>query len=281
MTWEHLLGKTVYMKRKGALLAAYHLSDNEILMVDSGTVSDPEMLEDLDRRGLRVRAVLCTHLHIDHIANNQALIERHGAEIFAHPAEIAWAEKFYHGLGYPVSPLKVDEMCGKMGKMTIDGAEIGLIPTYGHSAGHMAYVTPDGVCCIGDAMMGKKLLEMAKMPYMEDVDQAIESMERLRETDFPYYIAAHQSVIDRTELDEAVDANIRKELELYDLIRGQIREEMPVKEAVQLCLQAAGIRHLREEAAHYVAYTAKQRVLALVRAGEFALEKEMIRPVGR
>ena len=88
MEWKALCGATGYIETEGALLATYHLSEKEIVLFDSGVEKSEELLALLDTLGVHVRAVLSTHLHVDHIANNEELVERHGAEVLAHEEEI-------------------------------------------------------------------------------------------------------------------------------------------------------------------------------------------------
>jgi len=271
MRWEMLAGKSGYIETKGALIPAYQLSEREVVLFDSGTESDPALLGLLDGRGLRVRAVLNTHLHIDHIANNEMLIREHGAEILATREEIEDQQK-RGGLSYPVTVVE------NTGKLVIDGVAFDVIPTPGHSRGHLAYATPDGVCAIGDSMMSSHMLRASKLPYMEDADRAILSMETLRCTDYGFYIAAHKGVALREELPEMVEENIKKELDLYDLLRSCLTEPMEMEKAIDKYLLAAGIRSENMLKMYYVRRTAKARILALSSAGEFLVKDERVIP---
>lgn len=147
MQIEIIHGKTGFIKTAYALIPTYQISENNLLLFDSGEEPSTELLDMLDAR---VRAVLCTHLHFDHIANNEALIARYGTEIFAHPAEISSPHKPQE-LQYPIPPID-GTTCLK-----IDGVPIPVMYTPGHSFGHLAYVTPDHVCCLGDAIIRKEL----------------------------------------------------------------------------------------------------------------------------
>lgn len=270
MQWETVLGNTGYIKTIHALIPTYRLPSGELLLFDSGPQPDPKLLAELERLGLRVRAVLCTHLHIDHIANNQALVERHGAEILAHAEELPLLLSRQEA-PYPITTITE-------GPVNIGGVQVGVIPTPGHSPGHLAYVTPDGVCCIGDSMMSLRLLQHAKMPYMEDVDRSILTMEALRQTRYPFYIAAHKAVVPLAELPDLVEANIQKELDLYALLRRSITAPLPMEEAVTAYLLAAGIRAREMLEMFYVRHTAKVRLEALSKAGEFTIKEGVIAP---
>lgn len=271
MELKHLLGRTGFVETPGALLLLYRLADGDCLLFDSGREPCPELLDLLDREGLRVRAVLCTHLHEDHIANNEALIARHGAEIFASETDIR-EQRRREPVAYPITALPEGTV------LELAGASIGLLPLPGHTMGQTAYITPDGVCCVGDALMTLKPLERAKLPYMVDVDRAMESMERLRQTDYPWYAAAHKGVVSRAELPELIDRNLQKELDLYELLRRMLSGPTEIEQAVTDFIRGAGVLSQKMVEEPYVRETARARVLALVHAGEFALEDGQVVP---
>ena len=70
-----LTGKTGYIVRGNSLLVLYFLSDTEAVMIDSGEFYDPALIKFLDAQNIRVSAVINTHIHVDHVANNRAFIE--------------------------------------------------------------------------------------------------------------------------------------------------------------------------------------------------------------
>ena len=271
MELKDLLGRTGCIETPMAMIPFYRLSDEELILFDSGREPHPELLELLEREHLRVRAVLCTHLHEDHVANNEALIARYGTEIYASKGDIAELSS-EDPVSYPILEIGDGET------LKIGNAEIGLLPLVGHTEGQTAYVTPDGVCCVGDAIMTEKPLERAKIPYMDDVDESMVSMERLRQTAYPLYVVAHKGVVTREKLSELIDRNIRKELELYELLRSHIVEPTPLEQVITDFIRGAGVLSQKMVEESYVRHTAKVRVLALVHAGEFSLENGMVIP---
>lgn len=271
MELKRLLGQTGYIETATAVIPFYQLSEEEILLFDSGREPNPELMDLLEHKKLRVRAVVCTHLHEDHIANNDELIHRYGTEIYA--TELDIEELFSRdSVSYPMTAIKDDKV------LKIGGVEIQLLPMPGHTDGQMAYVTPDGVCCVGDAIMTRKPLGRAKIPYMEDVDGSMASMEVLRQTDYPFYIVAHNGIVSKEELSALIDENIQKELNLYELLRSRIKEPMDMEQVITDFIRGAGVLSQKMVDESYVRHTAKVRVLALVHAGEFSLAENMIVP---
>ena len=289
--WKAISGGTGVLYTYFALIPTYRCGDGTVVLIDSGAMAHPELAEDLDRLGLRVRAVLCTHLHPDHIANNRLLIDRYGAEIWASAREVRDVVPRYASLradpleekwlwtqpDYPIRAIAPGTASLRLGDAVFE-----LLPTPGHVEGHLSVVTPDGVCCLGDALISRSVLDSSSLPYMEyDVDLAVESMARLGDTDYPLYVAAHREVIRPESLRPLVDANIKKELGLYDLLRRVIDRPMPMEEAITAFMSAAGVGReimLRRSSMRGSAAT---RFQALIRAGELEARDGMVSPASR
>lgn len=275
MEWNALCGASGYIETAGSMIGTYLLSPEEVVLIDSGTKPDDALTELLDARGLRVRAILCTHLHLDHIGNNDALVERYGAEVYGHPAEIevlnARTDVPYRH-DYPIREIDPTQ------PIVIDGAVFPVLDTVGHSEGHVAIATPDGVCCVGDALLSSSKLEQSKLPYMEDVDRSIVAMEAIRATSYAYYVIAHRGVVTGAEMPALVEANIEKELLLYDQLRRCLTHPMSMEEAVDRYLREIGVYSQKMMEMDYVRWTAKMRIRALANAGEFCVEGERVVP---
>lgn len=285
MRWERIYENTGVIETRHALIPTYHLSQREMVLVDSGAHRSATLLAELEQRGLRVAAVICTHLHPDHIANNRELAALHGAEIFATQFEIdgararfgrlkatdpghIWADL---GPDYPITPLTEEGV-------TLGEAHFSVVATPGHTLGHVSVITPDNICCLGDALMSGDQIARAKLPYMDDVDLAMGSLEKLRQVRCPRYLAAHWGVIDEKDVEGVINANIQKELDLYDLLRRTLSRPMGREEAVDAFMAAAGITGREMTVNTFMRYTASTRVEALIHAGEFRLEDGMVIP---
>lgn len=266
-----LQGNTGYIELEHALLPVYRLSEEEILLFDTGLEESTPLLQLLAREKLHVRAILCSHLHPDHTGSNALLVQHHGAEVFAHKTELtAQYSWLYHT--FPVTAI------GEESVVSIDGVSIGIVPTPGHSPGHLAYITPDNVCYTGDAIMSHNVLLNSKLPFMEDIDDSLVSMETLRNTNCAYYIAAHKGVIPQAEICRLIDENIEKEIALYDLLRPLLQTRISVEDAIDCYLAAVGVQGERAKAAH-IRYSALSRFKALAKAGEYIMEGGFVYPV--
>jgi glyoxylase-like metal-dependent hydrolase (beta-lactamase superfamily II) len=164
----------------------------------------PEFFEYLRQQKLSVCAVLCTNLHQTHTGNLYELT--------------TWYYEETYGK-HPLCTVAIDEE----NPVDICGVKFQVLLTYGHAEGPLAFATPDGICCLVDVLLAEDVLQTAKIPYMADVDQALASMEQIRQTDYPHYLLSHGGVIPQRSLSNLVDANIKNEPELYDVLRRQVK----------------------------------------------------------
>lgn len=233
----HVLGNTYAASAATALLPVYKLNDREVVLIDTGYAKlDRAALTNLiDGQGWRLRAVLCSHAHFDHTGNVRYLQEKYGAEAAISLIEAGISvnpdsyRANYVALTYGKSREIFLEECFTADRVIfpqddhidVDGARFAVLPLPGHSAGHVGFVTPDGVAYVGDCLISQSEIDNAKLPTSMFIARDLESKESLRATDYPAYIIAHKEIItDRAAWNALIDSNIafihRKERELLD-----------------------------------------------------------------
>ncbi len=261
----NIKGKTSYIARNGALIGLYFIAVGQVLMIDSGVKPDEELLDFLREQGLDIKAVLCTHMHPDHVANNLALHRDFGAQIYMteEPFRFKWE-------GYPYSIIRP-------GLHQFFGVEIEAIDIYGHSPGQLALITPDNVCFVGDAVISQPLLSQSKLPYIENVEQAVISMEKLRALDCDYFVAAHEAVLTPGEFSMLVDENIQKELGLYEKLRLTVDRPMEIEQAIESFMDELGVTK-KVQSYEHTREPVRARLRTLAKAGELIIEGNMVLP---
>jgi glyoxylase-like metal-dependent hydrolase (beta-lactamase superfamily II) len=124
------------------------------ILVDPSMESE-ETLDTILRRGIRVRRILLTHAHIDHIHLVHRFHDRTGAPVWLHPGDA----DFYANGGAQASMWGLPwEGAPPVAHWIRDGEEVGLpgIPvrawhTPGHSPGSVTFETEDGLL-VGDVL---------------------------------------------------------------------------------------------------------------------------------
>jgi glyoxylase-like metal-dependent hydrolase (beta-lactamase superfamily II) len=94
----------------------------------------------LAERSARCVAVLVTHHHGDHAEAALTWGERFGAQVAAATAEVAGPR------GRLVEPGE---------RLTLAGTTIGVVPTPGHTADHLAFRLESGAVLVGDHVLGR------------------------------------------------------------------------------------------------------------------------------
>jgi len=277
MDIEYVCGKTGYIDTGYGFIGVYRSSESEIILFDTGNEYVDEIIKLLDSKNLCVRAIVCTHLHYDHTANNNALFDRYKPEIFLYVTcdEDLEYLKRRTNLHYPY------KMIDPSASLLIDHVKIEVLQTPGHCPGHLSFVTPDCVCCLGDAVISQPLLGESKLPYVEDVEQAILTMEDIRNMPCRYFIVSHKGIIERKDMPALIDANIEKEIELYDIIRRQITAATTIEDAITDFMRIRNISEKRIQESYSLRDTVRARILTLTEAGEFSILDDKIIPTSK
>ena len=104
MEWHKLTDRTGYVSIGNAFVPGYFLTEDELVLIDSGPMKSTRLMEMLDERHWKVRAVILTHVHIDHVANNALLLEKFPDIVFYTSQEeadaIASPENMIRDMGF-------------------------------------------------------------------------------------------------------------------------------------------------------------------------------------
>ncbi len=270
MDFVKLTERTEYVSIDESIVAIYHLGGGRVVLIDAGAKEEPELVSALKERRLEVAALLCSHLHFDHISTAGLLYEEFHMPSYAHYLEER--EKEFPTRYFPVSRIREDE------PLIIEGERFELIFTPGHTKGHLAFVTPDSVCCVGDAFMSEMPLRLSKIPFFQNVDRALESMELIRQSKCESYLLCHEGPVSPQELDRIIDLNIDKELELYRMILDFVTEPMEIEEVITGFMKYCGIRNESILNFHGYRGTVRNRIMSLEYNGELRLEGQWVIP---
>ena len=285
MQWQSICGQTGYVLTGFCLIPTYHLNDHEVILIDSGLVKSESFISFFRSMGVSVRAVLQTHLHIDHIANNRLLYDAFGAEIMADEDEIrsvmypkeafanygknaeAVLQKYTTRFDYPMTAvLRTDS------EIVISGCRFQIIRLPGHTLNHIGFVTPDNVFCPGDALISLDYLASAKMPFMADPDMAALTIKRISGMHYPFMAPAHKQVIPGDQIRHVAEMNIAKEHSIRACIcktAEMIGSDDP-ELLIPKVFDTLDIHLASEQSRQVVSFTLYQRIQELKKAGRLS-----------
>lgn len=253
LTAQQVAGNTWCIVQPRAMVPYYQLSEQEIILLDSGCMLHGELEEWLEGQGLRVRAILNTHDHWDHVAANAALQQRQGSRIYlprleaaAHASPLAFKAGHENGNYRAVEafwqkfPYAVDEEIGlEDGPLEVCGAVFDVIHTPGHSVDHVAFRTPDDVLYVGDTLMSGRLLRQAKLSYALSHEVDLDSKEKLRRYHCAAYILAHGSI--EQDLEELIDENLRYIRRRAETVWRSIEKPMSMEQIIRAVWKRLGL----------------------------------------
>ncbi|MFD5867794.1 MBL fold metallo-hydrolase [Corynebacterium sp. NPDC060344] len=117
-------------------------NDEEVIVVDAAHSAEP-IIDAVG--GRRVKAIVCTHAHNDHITVAPELSEKLDAPILVHPGDQMLWEQTWGDLGHDT--LKHGQ------KLEVAGTEVVVVNTPGHSPGSCCLYVPEaGELFSGDTL---------------------------------------------------------------------------------------------------------------------------------
>jgi glyoxylase-like metal-dependent hydrolase (beta-lactamase superfamily II) len=160
----------------------------------------------IGRRPEELRAIIATHYHFDHVGNAGALIERTGAELCVHEADVPyvdgrtpWPDGGALGKALKLAPERFTLNVGRTlceGDVLPFGGGIEVIHAPGHTPGHIAlYSKEHRTLFSGDSFMHLLGFELPMPNATHDMAQARASIRRLATLDFENALPGHGTPI--------------------------------------------------------------------------------------
>jgi glyoxylase-like metal-dependent hydrolase (beta-lactamase superfamily II) len=125
---------------------------HEAMVVDPGFGSET-VLDALEGSEWRIRLVLNTHAHLDHVAENAAFVKRFECGLALHPGDMPLMESMnsqaqWFGVPTPQTVTPTVALSDGM-VLSIGGESVRVVHTPGHSPGSVCFAGPDWII-VGD-----------------------------------------------------------------------------------------------------------------------------------
>ncbi|MDD6357530.1 MAG: MBL fold metallo-hydrolase [Bacteroidales bacterium] len=133
----------------------------ECAIIDCGCYTDGEketLSQFVSEQGLKVKHLLCTHLHFDHIFGNKFIFDTYGISPEASAKDVDWLEDMCRRA--QILGIDCEEGIVPLGKDLNEGDEINVgaillkvLAVPGHSAGGLVFYDPkEKVAFVGDSI---------------------------------------------------------------------------------------------------------------------------------
>lgn len=242
----------------GPILIPFYMTDtSHCILMDTGTeMMRQAIIDELAAAGITPIGILGTHTHYDHFGNASYFSHYYNCPV-ALPlgeAEVCRTEAAVKSYMFCFSagqiatdpkmsaiPCVIDHVIRpKENDTFFRGVRFKVIHTPGHCIDHVSYITPDGVCYIGDALMCGHSLTASKLPYAFDMGQSLQSIEKLRGLRCTHMIIAHRGIID-SGFDDLVDQNLAVMHREIEAVSSLIDRQMSVEEIYSTVEEKMGI----------------------------------------
>lgn len=178
-----VLGLTVGMVQENTYLVVNEQA-GEALLIDPG--DEPDRIERAAAElGAEIRAILITHCHFDHVGAVAPMAERSGSEVWVPALErpvlldimsfVPWPE-----MG-PFENYDAEHDVEGGERLDLAGFAIDVIPTPGHSPGHVTYSIPAEQAIFSGDVLFEDSIGRTDLPF-GDMDTLLHSIDRLLTT---------------------------------------------------------------------------------------------------
>lgn len=276
----HCAGNTYYLKCFSNI-GVYYLGNDEVILIDGG--DHKKSVGDLDaalcERGWKVKMLINTHCHLDHICGNRFFRDKYGCEIYSsdleyYLIEASTLEPSFYYMGVPTNRERnfFFKPYGTKAKLLTDdilpeGFEIISLP--GHSFNMIGIKTPDNVWFLGDAVLDEMTYEGYKLPFFHEVNNSIATMEMLKTLEGDWFVPSHTPAMqDITALADYNAEALRKIKDFYyDNCEGKTFQELFIDSCEKLGVDINNVDKFAK-----IEITIKAFLQALIEDGKLTAE---------
>ena len=237
------VGEKSYYIDCPAKMGLYVDKDNEVYVIDSGNDKNAgrKVRQILDANGWKLKAILNTHSHADHIGGNKYLQSQTNCKIYAPGPECAFTnspilEPMYLYGGFPPAELKNKFLMAQesiaeplSADVLPEGLEIISLP--GHGFDMVGFKTSDDVYYLADCLSSKATLEKYQVGFLFDAGAYIDTLEYIKTLKAGTFVPAHADVTD--DISELAQFNLDKVNEIGDLIVSFCKESLCLEDILK------------------------------------------------
>ena len=186
-----------------------YVKEGEAVLIDSGNDSSSgrKILRLAEEKGWKIKLIINTHFHADHVGGNAFIQKRTGCAVAASAKEapfinmpelepeILWsgrAPKTICNKFLQAEPSKVTLTAEP--DTLIEGWELRVIALSGHAHGQIGVLTPDGVLFTADSVISERILSKYGIPFTADYSRAMETFDMLESFSADYFVPSHGDI---------------------------------------------------------------------------------------
>lgn len=225
--------------------------DGSAIIIDSGgdKSAGRKIRQILDENGWKLKAILNTHFHADHVGGNKYLQSQTGCNVFAPAMEVPFIkypvlEPSQLYAGFPPNELRHKFLMAQESdamELTSDlfPADITPIPLPGHSFEMVGYMTADGVAYIADCISSASTLDKYGIPFIYDVGSFLDTLDKVEAMEARLFVPSHAEATD--DIAPLVQYNRKKILEAADRVLDACTEPTTLDDMLKKLFDSYGL----------------------------------------
>lgn len=233
-------------------LGVITLGGDECLVIDTGINRDQgrKLLNVLKSVGLKIKAVVNTHSHADHIGGNKIILERSNAVFYSSSLEkpfieLPLTEAIYLYGAYPPEVLRkhLIEVEGvsveDVRRLSNEYPFLRVVELPGHSVG-MIGLGVENVLFSADAFFPEEIIVKYRIPYHLNVQEALKTLEKLNNVvlnDYDVVVPSHGKILNREEARQLINSNIKAITEIRNIVLRNVDDGLPLNELIKRVLR--------------------------------------------
>lgn len=222
MELTKIKGNTYYINAP-TNIGVYSFKNKNCLLIDTGINNSAakKIDEVLKINNLHPKQIINTHSHHDHCGGNNYFKNNYtGSIVYTSQKEKIYMENpelrsamLYSS--FPVKELELEskELCVDFildyGFTKINDEKFDVISLKGHSPESIGIITSDKVCFLGDSIYSDSILDKYSFPYVFNLEENINTLNRIKDIDADYFVISHaEEIIDKDKLVKQVHRNL-------------------------------------------------------------------------
>ncbi len=254
------VGENTYYMDCPSKVGIYRYENDEVVLIDSGSSKDAarKLNKGIEERGWKIKTIINTHLHPDHIAGNAFLQNKTNCQILAPKEEKAFIENphffpLFFNLGSPLNEFRNSMFMAKPSEVDLlseeslpEGFELATIE--GHCLDMVALKTPDKVWFVGDGVFGEETITKYHISYIYDIEKFLNSLTILEGLEGKMFIPSHTAPLE--DIKDLCELNRSNCIEVLTVIEEICKEPNTLENIVAKVFEHYQIQHTVEQ--HYL-----------------------------
>lgn len=233
--------KTYYIKNP-TNIGIYKIDNENVYLIDSGNDKDAgkKILKIIDEQGFKVKGIINTHSHADHIGGNKLIQDRTNCEILAYGIEKSFTKNpilepsLLYG-SYPFADLRNKFLFAK--ESNVNSIENNLpegleyFSLNGHSFDMIGIKTSDDVYFLADSLFSEETINKYHLCFIYNVKEFLNTLDFLESLHGKLYIPCHAEATDN--IMQLIDINRKNVNEITSRIFNFCKTEKTFEEILQ------------------------------------------------